>query len=468
MPFFKENCYICRDKYIYMMKKLISLALLFASFCAVSAQEEITKTGLNFGPLPAVSFSSDLGMQYGALLDIYQYGDGTVYPDYRWKINVEASRYTKGNTVLHAFFDSKFLIPGLRLSADVTYLGNKTTNFYGYNGAAALFIPELNKITEDGQGLYLMRRDNFRFELTAQGKFGDSRWGWVAGLAFNNYKTDHAVNKSLAADDLSLYDIYLAHDIIPQAEAKGGNHLDIKLGVVYDTRDHENNPTRGTNVEAFLFGSPDFLNGKRDYRNDYLKLAIHLRQFVPIGNRIVFGAHLGFQALIAGNAPFYSLQTIQPINRKIIITDGLGSGTTLRGTVVNRLQGNSYLWSNLEFRCTVAKFRWINQNWAITTNPFLDLGLIVAPYRLEQMKTLQQDNTPVATVGGKTYTVADLYTGQTDRLHTSAGIGLHVIMNQNFNVAFEFGKSFFDGQKFGWKNNDSSGISMRIALNYIF
>ena len=442
------------------MKRLITIALLLAAVCTASAQEEITKTGLNFGPLPAVSYSSDLGFQYGALLDIYQYGDGSFYPDYKWKINVETSWYTKGNSVYHVFFDSKHLIPGLRVSADLTYLGNKTTNFYGYNGAAALFIPELNKIV-DGQGLYMMRRDDFRFEFTTQGQFGDSHWGWVAGLAFNSYKTGHAVNKNLnAAVDLSLYDIYLKHDIIPAAEANGGNHLDIKLGVVFDTRDHENNPTRGTNLEAFFFGSPDFLNGKRDYRNDYLKLAVHFRQFFPLADRLVFAGHLAFQGLIAGNAPFYSLQTIQPINRKIIITDGLGSISSVRGTVVNRLQGNSYAWANFELRWSFAKFRWINQNWAIALNPFFDMGMIVAPYRLEQMKSLLQDDTRVATVGNKVYTVADLYTQQAEKLHMSAGAGLHVIMNQNFNIACELGKCF--------SQSDGTGLGMRIGLNYLF
>lgn len=442
------------------MKRLITIALLLAAVCTASAQEEIKKTGLNFGPLPAVSYSSDLGFQYGALLDIYQYGDGTVYPDYMWKINVETSWYTKGNSVYHVFYDSKHLIPGLRVSADLTYLGNKTTNFYGYNGAAALFIPELNKIV-DGQGLYMMRRDDFRFEFTTQGQFGDSHWGWVAGLAFNSYKTGHAVNKSLnAAVDLSLYDIYLKHDIIPAAEANGGNHLDIKLGVVFDTRDHENNPTRGTNLEAFFFGSPDFLNGKRDYRNDYLKLAVHFRQFFPLADRLVFAGHLAFQGLIAGNAPFYSLQTIQPINRKNIITDGLGSISSVRGTVVNRLQGNSYAWANFELRWSFAKFRWINQNWAIALNPFFDMGMIVAPYRLEQMKSLLQDDTRVATVGNKVYTVADLYTQQAEKLHMSAGAGLHIIMNQNFNIACELGKCF--------SQSDGTGLGMRIGLNYIF
>ena len=443
------------------MKRLMTLVLLLAAVCSASAQEEIKKTGINFGPLPAIGYSSDLGWHYGALTDIYQYGDGSVYPDYKWKINVEASWYSKGNSVYHAFFDSKYLIPGIRVSADLTYLGNKTTNFYGFNGAASLFVPELNKITEEGQGMYLMRRDDFRFEFTTQGQFGDSKWGWVAAMAFNSYKLGHAVNKSLnPSADYSLYDLYLAHGIIPKEEANGGKHLEFKAGVVFDTRDHENNPTRGTNIEAFIYGSPDFLNGKRDYHNDYLKMAIHVKQFFPLGNRIVIGAHAAFQSLIAGNAPFYTLQTIQPINRKNIITDGLGSTNTVRGTVANRLQGNAYAWANLEFRWTCAKVQWLNQNWALATNPFFDMGMVVSPYRLEQMKTLLQDNTPIATVNGKTYTAADFYTQQAEKLHMSAGIGLHVIMNQNFNINFEFGKCL--------DKNDGTGLGINIGLNYIF
>ena len=37
---------------------------------------EIIKTGLNFGPLPVVAFDADRGFQYGALLNIYNFGDG--------------------------------------------------------------------------------------------------------------------------------------------------------------------------------------------------------------------------------------------------------------------------------------------------------------------------------------------------------------------------------------------------------
>ena len=428
------------------MKKILTTLLAMAFVLTAAAQEaeksEIVKTGLNFGPLPAVGYSSDLGWHYGALSDIYWYGDGSTYPDYMWKANVEISKYSKGNTVLHSFFDSKYLIPGIRVSAAVSYFGNKTTNFYGFNGAASVYNPELDKISENGVGVYLMRRDIFRIQTCFQGKFGDSNWGWAGGLTFWSIKTGHAVNNSLQyANDYSLYDLYVDNGVINQAEKDGGKHLEFKAGVVYDTRDHENNPTRGTNLEVYMFGSPDIIS---HHNNHYLKLAVHFKQFVPLGERFVFGTHLAYQGLIAGNAPFYMLQTIQSINMKQINTEGLGSTCTLRGTVTNRLQGDGYAWMNNEIRWSFAKFRWINQNWTLALNPFFDLGMVVQPYHLEQMKKLS----------------SAFYSGKAEKLHTSAGVGLHVIMNQNFNINFEFGKCF--------DPNDGTGLGINIGLNYIF
>ena len=449
------------------MKKIIATILCAVAVLSAAAQgkSEIVKTGINFGPLPAIGYSSDLGWHYGALTDIYWYGDGSVYPDYVWKANVEASWYSKGNSVYHAFFDSKYLIPGIRVSADLTYLGNKTSNFFGFDGAASKYIKALDKITDDGQGLYLMRRDNFRVELTAQGKIGESHWGWVGGMAFNYYRTGHAENKGLSGktNDISLYDVYVDNGIIPAQEAAGGSHLEFKAGVVFDTRDHENNPSRGSNLEFFFFGSPDILNGDRGgYRNDYLKMAIHFKQFFTlVPDRLVFGGHVAYQGLIAGTSPFYTLQTIMPINRKNIITDGLGTTNTIRGTVINRFLGNGYAWGNFELRWSFARFKLFNQNFILATNPFFDLGMVVQPYRMDQLKALAGNSTQIAALpDGTPVLVKDLYTGLNEKLHMSAGAGLHIIMNQNFNINFELGKCF--------DKNDGEGLGINVGLNYIF
>ena len=62
------------------MKKLI-VTLIFSGLLLTGfSQEEVTKNGWNFGALPTITFDTDLGFQYGALVNLYDYGDGSRYP----------------------------------------------------------------------------------------------------------------------------------------------------------------------------------------------------------------------------------------------------------------------------------------------------------------------------------------------------------------------------------------------------
>ena len=67
---------------------ILSLVALFIAATTLQAQnaddaitqtskKEIIKKGYNFGPLPAVAFDADKGFQLGALLNIYDFGDGS-------------------------------------------------------------------------------------------------------------------------------------------------------------------------------------------------------------------------------------------------------------------------------------------------------------------------------------------------------------------------------------------------------
>ena len=69
-----------------MKRILTGILLIMACFTATAQKKEITKTGINFGPLPAIGYNSNLGWHYGVLTDIYWYGDGSKYPEYIWKI----------------------------------------------------------------------------------------------------------------------------------------------------------------------------------------------------------------------------------------------------------------------------------------------------------------------------------------------------------------------------------------------
>src|SRR5574344_1226795 len=102
------------------MKKLllIALALLISAYGfsqdnqkktkkekTLNEKGEIIKKGWNFGPLPVVGYDADLGFQYGVTCDIFNYGNGSRYPRYDYKMNVEASRNTGGSSVLRFYAD---------------------------------------------------------------------------------------------------------------------------------------------------------------------------------------------------------------------------------------------------------------------------------------------------------------------------------------------------------------------------
>ena len=67
----------------YIFTLLLSTLMAVSALAQESSKQEIVKTGYNFGPLPAVAFDADKGFQLGALLNIYDFGDGSTYPNTR-------------------------------------------------------------------------------------------------------------------------------------------------------------------------------------------------------------------------------------------------------------------------------------------------------------------------------------------------------------------------------------------------
>ena len=316
------------------MKKFI-LTALGATLVALGANAqgsgEKVKTGWNLGPLPAVSYNSDLGFQYGALCDFFYFGDGSTYPTYLHKFNVELSHYTKGETIAHLFYDSKYLIPGLRLTAAVSYLDSAMSPFYGFNG----FASPLNQDLTSGSSYYYMDRTMLRGIADVQGSISD-RLTWMAGLTFWNVTTgDVALDKY--KDELSLYEVYRTAGLISDDEV-AGTHLELKAGLVYDTRDMEAAPTRGYCAEIVGSFSPDLFGEGETYG----RIMATWRQFFPVlEDNLVLGYRLNWQQTF-GNAPFYLQQTTTPLYLRQIKNEGLGGKNSIRGVFQNRILADGY------------------------------------------------------------------------------------------------------------------------------
>ena len=114
------------------MKRIFIAAIAALVLCTTSIAKtknvtynengEIIKTGLNFGPLPVVAFDADRGFQYGALLNIYNFGDGSTYPNPKSWWYIEASAYTGGTWNLYLNYDNREIFNNTRLSICTNYL----------------------------------------------------------------------------------------------------------------------------------------------------------------------------------------------------------------------------------------------------------------------------------------------------------------------------------------------------------
>jgi hypothetical protein len=436
------------------MKKLAIVLLLALSFFSLSAQNEKIKTGWNFGALPSISFDTDLGFQYGALVNLYNYGDGTRYPRYNHSLYFEVSRYTKGSGINRFYYNSDQLIPGLMTSLDISYLSDAGYDFYGFNGFDAV----VNKNwVDDTKPDYISRmyykydRKLFRFKIDIQGKLSGDKLRWSAGINLLNFKISSVdvdkLNKGKDEDKKlppqnGLFEKYQQMGIITAKEANGGFVPEFKAGLVYDTRDNRPNPMKGVWTEAVIVASPEFLGGE----SSFAKLSLtHRQYFTIIPKDLSFAYRLGYQTTIAGDVPFYYESQLITSVMTGALSEGLGGSKSLRGVMRNRIVGDGFIYGNAEMRWKFARFRFINNNFYLGLNGFTDLGMVTKKIQVP----------PTVNVPPKT----SYFNTGAEKLHLSYGAGLRIVMNENFIIAVDYGMAAAD-------QDGKSG--MYIGLNYLF
>ena len=210
------------------MKRTLFSLLLCTISLGLAAQDsdnkEIIKKGWNFGPLPVVGWDSDLGFQYGVCVDIFNFGDGTNYPSYDYKMNLEASTYTGGSSLFRCYGDFKTLIPDGKLFFDCTYFSAEKFDFYGYNGyASPYFTDGIGLAPGQTSALNWMSRNQFRFVTSLQRRI-KGNLHWAVGLGYYNISTGN-VKLDEYKDQTTLYDHYRKTGLIREDEARGGNVL---------------------------------------------------------------------------------------------------------------------------------------------------------------------------------------------------------------------------------------------------
>ena len=438
-------------------------------------KKDIVKKGISFGPLPVIAFDQDRGLQYGALLNLYDFGNGSTYPQPRQQWYIEASAYTKGGQKYVVTYDTRHLIPYVRMSLAANVMIEKALDFYGFNGYQSFYdfdsVTALkNELKDDNYtrttpanpehmtAFYRVDRLVPTFKADFSGSIWDKKLFWEAGYHFSWFRMqsiDQArVNKGKDSvymfSGQTLFDKYQDWGVIPEDEAGGGFSSALRVGLVYDTRDFEAAPSRGIWADAHAIIAPKFLGTT----HPYYRYSATFRHYVPIvKDQLTFAYRVVYQGTMGKSAPYYVLPYITNVGLNFD-REGFGGYRTTRGLLFGRLQGLDILAWNSEFRWKFVKFPLWNQNVALGLSAFFDGGMVTRPY------DMSYNPAP----GTDTPTLHDAYNlymskGTKETPHMAAGGGLRIIINHNFIVAVEYGMPF---------NHQDGGGSLYINTGYLF
>lgn len=436
----------------YIFALLLSTLMAVSALAQESSKQEIVKTGYNFGPLPAVAFDADKGFQLGALLNIYDFGDGSTYPNTRQQWYFEASFFTKGSQLFVVSYDNRFLIPGVRWSSTFTLTNDKAMDFYGFNGYMSYYDHAQVAAGKDKANhndyiytpKYRVNRLAMLFKSDFTGNIWQNKLFWEAGYHLSyikqGYKDEQALNlekinknkedyKMFPANETPVFDLYRRWGIISEDEAWGGWNSTVRLGLLFDTRDKEGAPSRGVWAEAHATLAPKWLGTT----NPYYRYSMTFRHYLPIvkNDILTFAYRLNYEGTIGKTAPYYVLPFITVMGPSYD-RDGMGGYRTIRGLMRNRVQGLDVASYNAELRWRFVNFALWNQNIAFGLSAFSDGTMVTRNYDMsfkgEEQHRAEYDEY-MARTGNRT----------ADRPHITVGAGLRFIMNQNFIVAFEYG-----------------------------
>ena len=440
------------------MKKLFILFLMFLIITGLTAQDIVKKQGWKLsGLLPAVSFDSDLGFQYGGVIEFSDYGDGNRFPTPDHHLYLEISRFTKGSGINRFYYDSDKLIKGILLFVDLSYLSDMAYDFYGFNGYDAVYNKNWTDETQPdniykSRVFYKYDRKMFRFKTDFQGRLSGEHVRWSAGWTIFNFKLASVnldkLNKGRDENDEKylpdvdgLYDEYVNWAIIPENEANGGFVPVIKTGLVYDTRDFKKSPSKGIWSELILEGAPEFLGAE----SSFLKMSlIHRQYFSIIQKKLVLGYRLNYQTTLAGHTPFYYQTQVMNSELRAAMSEGLGGASTLRGVLRNRVVGDGYFLGNLEARWKFANFKIGNNAFYTGLVGYTDFGRVTNKIKVNTENVTQP---------------MDYFDNDAEKLHFSYGGGLRIAWNENFILRVDY----------GFANDSRDGKSgMYVGLNYLF
>ncbi|HSP77557.1 MAG TPA: BamA/TamA family outer membrane protein, partial [Myxococcaceae bacterium] len=151
---------------------------------------------------------------------------------------------------------------------------------------------------------------------------------------------------------------------------EGGPTGQLSAGVLWDTRDHEADPTSGGVEELSLR-----VSGKATgSRYEYAGVTLSEKRFWKLGSRFILAQRLTLDMLF-GEVPFFEW----PLTGGVTTSEGIGGMSSVRGIERNRFAGNVKAFSNTELRFRAFGFPLLGEQVTVGGVGFVDLGRVWHP-----------------------------------------------------------------------------------------
>jgi outer membrane protein assembly factor BamA len=191
----------------------------------------------------------------------------------------------------------------------------------------------------------------------------------------------------------------------------------IQLGVIYDTRDLETDPTKGIFAEVTYELSLKAIGSQYDFNKTFIHANGYYPLFPKLFKRMIMCGSFGL-SFTEGDAPFFEYPDAWSSEGDI---DGMGGSRTLRGYKQARFVAPVMQYADFELRYRFMQFKLLKQHFAFSAVPFFDEGGV-----WDNLNNLDR----------------------TQNLRYSEGLGLRIGWNVNTILRFDYAISKEDHQFF--------------------
>ena len=352
------------------------------------------RTGSFVTGFPALGVDPETGLNFGMALQWFDNGPTNSpffrYTPYRQRVSAAVVGSSGGSARIFAGYDLPYIGESpWRLRTAVLLNRNKYENYFGIGTSTLgpLTYPgspvEYTKISDYKQALeqvvggqtWALYNNYLRKEglgiISVERDYLGGRLRPQFGVRFSHVGVDDYTGGDFNGAVMQETRLYSDNQAGQIRGFDGGWDNGLQLGLTYDTRDFEPDPSEGVMLQLVGRFSPQWFGSDFDCQ----KVTLDLRGFHNLlddPRRLVVAGRFCY-LMQFGDVPFYSAPTISVTDGDI---QGLGGHPTLRGFVTDRFVGEAMAFANAELRWTFGESMLWKQHLRFMLVPFVDTGRV--------------------------------------------------------------------------------------------